>query len=48
MFDAIIKLHPINKKVFNDFFIGKWKWIVYVLNAYLFILGKLYFHTFSG
>ena len=33
---AIIELHPIDVKVANDIFIGRWKWIAYVINAYLF------------
>ena len=34
------ELHPIHEKVFNDFVIGKWKWIVYVLKAFLFMIGN--------
>ena len=33
---AIIELRPIYKKVAIDIFTGKWKWIAYVINAYLF------------
>ena len=36
-FDAIVELHPMNEKVLIDFLIGECKWIVYVINAYLFL-----------
>ena len=35
MFDAIVELHAMNEKMFNDFFIGKCKWILYVIKACL-------------
>ena len=34
--DAIVDLHPLDEKMFNDVLIGKWKWILYV-NKGLFI-----------
>ena len=36
LFDAIIELHPLKKKAFIKFLIGKSKWIVYVVKAYIF------------
>ena len=33
--DAITELHPMDEKMFNDFFIGKWKRFLYVIEAYL-------------
>ena len=30
-----------NEKMFNDFLIGKWKWVIHVINAYL--IWDLYF-----
>ena len=33
---AIIEFYPIHEKVDNDIFIGRWKWIAYVINAFLF------------
>ena len=35
VFDAIIELHIMDEKMFNDFLIGRWKWIVYVIRVYL-------------
>jgi len=30
------KIHPPNENIFNNFFNAKWKWIEYVIKAYLF------------
>ena len=35
LIDAIIELHATNEKKFNEFLIGKWKWVLYVIKAYL-------------
>ena len=35
LFYAIIESHVIDEKMFNDFLIGKWKWILLVIKAYL-------------
>ena len=35
MFDAVVELHAMDEKMFTDFLIGKWRWIVYVTKAYL-------------
>ena len=48
LFDAIIELHTMDERNdFNDFLIGKWKWILYVMMAYLihdlsFVSGGIY------
>jgi hypothetical protein len=31
-----------DEELFNDFLIGKWKWIVYVIKAYYFMIYILY------
>jgi len=41
MLDTIVGLHATSEKMFNDFLIGKWKWILYVINEYL--IQNLYF-----
>jgi hypothetical protein len=35
VFDAILELHAMDEKMFNDFFNEKWKWSLYVIKAYL-------------
>ena len=35
LFDAIFELHVMNETIFNDFLIGKSKWILCVINSYL-------------
>ena len=35
MLDAIVEFHAMDEKNFDDFQIGKWKWILYVINAHL-------------
>ena len=35
LFDAIVELHAMNVKMLNDFLIGRWKWISYVIEVYL-------------
>ena len=32
-FDAIVELQTINETMFNDFFIGSWKWIIHVMKG---------------
>jgi hypothetical protein len=39
LLDAIIDLHAMDEKIFNDFFIGKGKWVLYVIN----LISFLYF-----
>ena len=34
LFDAIIKVHVVYEKMFNENIIGKWKWISYVIKVY--------------
>ena len=35
LLDAIVDLHAMDEKIFDDFLIGKWKWIVHVINTYV-------------
>ena len=35
LFDVVIELHPVDENMFNDFLIGKWMWIEYVIKACL-------------
>ena len=30
------ELHPMDEKMVNDFYIKKWKWIIYVIHAKIF------------
>ena len=32
-FDAIVELHIMDETMFNDFFNGNWKWIIYVMKG---------------
>ena len=41
LFDAIVELYALDRKMFIDFLIGKWKWIEYEMKAYL--IHALYF-----
>lgn len=41
VFDVVVELHAMDEKMFNDFLIGKWKWFLYVIKAYL--INALYF-----
>ena len=33
-YDAVVELQTMNGKIFNDFLIGKSKWILYVIKAF--------------
>ena len=46
LLDVIFELHVMNETMFNDFLIGKWKWILYVVTSHLF--QKLIFCICSG
>ena len=35
LLDSIVKLHAMDEKLLNDFLIGRWEHILYVINAYL-------------
>jgi len=34
MLDAIYVLHAMDEKMFNDYLIGKWKFILYVIHDF--------------
>ena len=36
------EMHPMDDKMHNDFHIGKWQWIVYVIKACLFHVLYIY------
>lgn len=46
LFDAIVEWHAMDERMFNDFLIGYWKWVLYVINPYL--VHNLYFCICSG
>ena len=35
LFEAIVELHAMDGIMFNDFLIGKWTWILYVMKTNL-------------
>ena len=38
LFSAIVELHAMAEKLFNDYLIGKWKWILFVIRAYFVVI----------
>ena len=40
--NAIAKLHAMDEKIFNDFLIAKWKWVIYVSSPIWFMDCILY------
>ena len=41
-FEAIIELHPMDAKLFNDFLIGELNWTGYLIKACLFLCMFVY------
>ena len=41
LFDELDELHAMDEKIFNDFLIGKWQWLLDVIKAHL--IHDLYF-----
>ena len=42
LFDAIVDLHAMDEKMFNDFLIGKWKWISICNKVIIYMYGGIY------